>query len=560
MGTASTTARDRSRTAKNSHATPTAAPIAWWKTTWALAAIGNVLWWASVAPLSWSWLAWLAPVSWVLLVRQKELAGRRPYLVIWLSSAAFWLATLYWLTLPHWATSIGWLALSAYLGLYLPLCIGLSRVAVHRLSISPLIAMPVIWTGLELARAHLLSGFTMVSLATTQYRWPLVLQISDIFGSYGVSFLVMLVAAAIACVRPWDGQRRAWWPVLPAGVALVAALVYGQWRLNEQPAEPGPRVALIQGSIDIDMKHDPTQSQRIFDEYFDLSSKAVRERRNLDLIVWPETMFRYPWFTFEDGYVPPPDTITAAEAMDRSRRAVTNTVEPLGLPLLLGIDTVHGLADGAEPLRYNTALFLDPTGKLLGRYDKCHPVMFGEYIPLGDVFPWLYKFTPLYTGVASGPGPVAVNVGGVRYAANICYEDIVPHLIRGHVIQLREEGNEPDVLVNLTNDGWFWGSSELDLHLACALFRAIECRKPLLIAANTGFSAWIDSSGRIIEQGPRRNTGIIYAQPSLDHRTSLYLTYGDWAAGLCLVATCAVGLVALGDAWRGRRARRLAQP
>ncbi len=143
---------------------------------------------------------------------------------------------------------------------------------------------------------------------------------------------------------------------------------------------------------------------------------------------------------------------------------------PLDVPVLLGIDTVHFTADGAEPLRYNTALFLDSQGKVMGRYDKCHPVMFGEYVPFADVFPWIYKLTPLYAGIAAGPGPVAVQVGGVRYSPDICYEDTVPHLIRQQVLQLRAEGNEPDVLVNLTNDGWFWGSSELDLHLAVRCF------------------------------------------------------------------------------------------
>ncbi len=170
--------------------------VAWWQSTWALAALGNLLWWAAFAPLSWSLLVWLAPVPWVLLVRQEKLEGRRPYVTIWLTNLAFWLATLYWLTLPHWATSFGWLALSAYLGLYLPLFVGLCRVAVHRLSVPPVVAAPIIWVGLELARAHLLSGFTMVSLGTTQYRWPMVLQISDTFGGYGVSFVIMLVAAA----------------------------------------------------------------------------------------------------------------------------------------------------------------------------------------------------------------------------------------------------------------------------------------------------------------------------------------------------------------------------
>jgi apolipoprotein N-acyltransferase len=498
-------------------------------------------------------LAWLAPVPWVLLVRQQKLAGRRPYLTIWLTSVAFWLATLYWLTLPHWATSFGWLALSAYLGLYLPLFIGLCRVAVQRLSVPAVVAAPIVWVGLELARAHLLSGFTMVSLATTLYRWPIVLQISDVFGSYGVSFLIMLVAAALVSLVPWDNKRRVWWPALAAGLAVAATLFYGQWRLNQQATRPGPRVALIQGSIDIDMKHDPTQSQRIFDEYFDLSERAVREHRDLDLIVWPETMFRYPWFTFEEGYAPPSDTISAEEAADRSQRAVENTVVPLDVPVLLGIDTVHFTADGGEPLRYNTALFLDHQGKVTGRYDKCHPVMFGEYVPFADLFPWIYKLTPLYAGIAAGPGPVAVQVGGVRYAPDICYEDTVPHLIRSQVLQLRAEGNEPDVLVNLTNDGWFWGSSELDLHLACALFRAIECRKPLLIAGNTGFSAWIDSNGHILAQGPRRAKDVIVAEPALDSRSSAYLAYGDWAAALCLLATCGVLLVGARDGWRGRK-------
>ena len=94
------------------------------------------------------------------------------------------------------------------------------------------------------------------------------------------------------------------------------------------------------------------------------------------------------------------------------------------------------------------------------------------------------------------------DIGGVRMAPNICYESVLSHVIRRQVNALAAEGREPDMLVNLTNDGWFWGSSELDMHLACGVFRAVECRKPLLIAANTGFSAWIDGDGRIRRKAP----------------------------------------------------------
>jgi len=90
------------------------------------------------------------------------------------------------------------------------------------------------------------------------------------------------------------------------------------------------------------------------------------------------------------------------------------------------------------------------------------------------------------------------------------------------------------VLASLTNDGWFWGSSELDMHLICGVFRAVECRKPLVIAANTGFSAWIDGDGRIRAQGPRRETGTVLATVGRDPRKSWYLEHGDWPAGVCL--------------------------
>ena len=163
--------------------------------------------------------------------------------------------------------------------------------------------------------------------------------------------------------------------------------------------------------------------------------------------------------------------------------------------------------------------------------------MFGEYVPFAEWFPWLYGLTPLPGGLNAGAARVAIKVGSIRYAPNICFESRVSPLIRGQVNTLRADGREPDVLVNLTNDGWFWGSSELEMHLSCGVFRAVECRKPLLVAANTGISAWIDSSGRVIRQGPRRENDMIIAHTQLDSRRSPYLVIGDWPAGACL-AVC----------------------
>ncbi len=517
-----------------------------------MALAGQVLFWAALPPLELAPLAWLAAVPWVLLIRRDTLAGRQPYLALWLSSFIFHLAAFYWVTLPHWATTFGWLALSFYLALYFPLFIGLSRVAVRRLRVAPLVAAPVVWVGLELARAHLLTGFGMGALSHTQYRWPMVVQISDLFGAYGVSFLIVLVGAALAQMLPCEVARRSWWPAVPLAAALGCALAYGSWRTNQETTHAGPKVALIQGSIDIEMKHDPQQGQQIFDQYFGLSGKAVREHADLDLIVWPETMFRYPWFTFDKDFVPPADAgWTPTELEARSRQAVEQTVAPLGVAMLLGIDAMHESSAGAE--RYNSALFFDRAGRLLGQYAKIHIVPFGEYVPLADTFPWLYQLTPLPNGINRGARPESVRVGKASYAPSICYENTIPHFIRGQVVQLRAEDREPDILVNLTNDGWFWGSSELDMHLACAVFRAIECRKPSLIAANTGFSAWIDSNGRIRAQGRRRLTDVIVATPEIDQRRSPYLDYGDAPAGLCLLATVALAILGISDRRRSRQ-------
>jgi len=129
----------------------------------------------------------------------------------------------------------------------------------------------------------------------------------------------------------------------------------------------------------------------------------------------------------------------------------------------------------------------------------------------------------------------------------------MPHLIRWHVAELARRGAAPDVLVNLTNDGWFWGSSILDLQLGCAVLRAVELRRPLLVAANTGFSAWINGQGQILAQGPRRATGIIVADVSADGRWSGYEQWGDGPAALCTLFCAAVTLSAAVSGWLRRR-------
>jgi apolipoprotein N-acyltransferase len=184
--------------------------------------------------------------------------------------------------------------------------------------------------------------------------------------------------------------------------------------------------------------------------------------------------------------------------------------------------------------------------------------------------PWLQRLTPFPEGfgLAAGAHPVVFEYQGYRFAPVICYEDTVPHLVRNIIHSTRppsESGKANlDFLVNLSNDGWFHGSSELDQHLITAAFRCVEYRTPLVRAVNTGISAFIDGDGVIRKQATDINDltsdaakqveAVVVDAVPLDHRDSLYLRFGDWFGGLCLAGCFALGLVGVFGRWLPRRA------
>jgi apolipoprotein N-acyltransferase len=145
--------------------------VPWYRTTLAIGVFGSLLLWAALPPLGWSWLAWLAPLPWLWLILQPDLPGRRTTQALYFAGFAFWMGTLHWLRLPHWATNVGWVAMSIYLAVYIWAFVVLSRVAMHRLGLSIVFAAPIVWSGLEVVRGYMLGGFTMSSLAHTQYEW-----------------------------------------------------------------------------------------------------------------------------------------------------------------------------------------------------------------------------------------------------------------------------------------------------------------------------------------------------------------------------------------------------
>ncbi len=567
-----------------------------------LGLLGSGLLWASLPPLEWAPLAWVAPIPWLILVLANKLPGRRPYCGLFFAGTAFWLATTYWLWFPHPPeTGAGWAIGSLYLGIFLPAFVVVTRQAVHRWKVPLSVAAPVVWVALEWARGQTPLGFSMACLGHTQVNWTTLIQVADLGGAYLVSGLVMFVAASLASsfgsARLFDGvgianltidhtpgrQRISWLQFVPPATALLAALGYGQWRLQEATTKPSIEPGLTVGVIQGNAAHPAWDPQEIMPAYFRLSCLAVGKTfgdqpqpdpptPTPDVIIWPETIFpsvlavvqtkesNGQGLNLEGTGWTEQSFRKAAEIRPKRMHEFARYFQTT---MLVGVRTQVASPQGLK--RFNSLAQVDPQRGVVGRYDKTHLVMFGEYIPWADRFPVLYRWTPLTGGLAAGArgqlpleitpqshqGPPeqdrhpsqqgqATRTGDqqveepVRISANICFENTVPHLIRSQVNAQRAAGSEPDLLVNVTYDDWFRCSSELDLHLACAVFRAIECRKPFVIAANEGLSAVIDASGRVLWEAPRDQEAVHVTTVYPDPRTSLYLKIGDWPALGCL--------------------------
>ncbi|TWT74432.1 Apolipoprotein N-acyltransferase [Posidoniimonas polymericola] len=571
---------DASSPAERSDAAPQAKQP-WRRSPLAVMLLGGVLVWLSqpgtarmfgLENLPWGLLGWAAAAPWIALVLRPEPLSRWGCVQVWLGGVAYWLLLLYWICYPHPLTPIGWPLLAGYLGVYPLAFVLISRRVVHRGGAPVWVAAPIVWAALEFVQAHLFTGFLMGALSHTQARLPLVIQISDTAGAYGVSFVLMMSAACVAVLldRNSHQQRRVAAAATTAATAL-AVLYYGFVRINDDTAtRPGPSVALIQGDTRATWDPSEGRDQRILDAQLRVTRQAAKAAgeagRPVDLFIWPESMFRAPVVTLANRPTP---TTELPELYQRFGRAAEEWFGGLaaeqGAAFLLGVDrfdlTKSDTAEtGYDQTIYNTAALVDHEGHATAFYDKTHRVPFGEYIPFAENMPGLYFLTPMSGGLGEGAGPVSMpletSIGPVLLAPNICYETVIPHVIRRQVAELTAAGKAPDLLVNITNDAWFWGASELDLHLACGQFRAVENRTPMVIAANTGLSAVVDSSGRVRNLTRRMQEDFIVAAPALDGRSSFYSRHGDWFALGCLAGTVVLLLLSCskGDGGMGKAA------
>ena len=544
--------------------------------TFGLSLFGGCLLWTAFPPINWSFMAWFAPILWMpLLTADRFVSSKSPkrldrilgnsYTHMWLAHVVYWMIMLQGLRLAHWTTHFGWLAIGLYLGIYLPCFVFVGRCCVHRLRMPLPLAAAISWITFEWLRGYIISGFSMACLSHTQTDHLMLIQIADLGGNQIISLLIMLIAGSLYSIivaarnqssRPFVKRTIL---VHTASILLMMALTltYGYQQLGRTYSNMSKQatVGLIQGSINTQFELTPEQysekNKRQQQSYIQQSKLARQASENLSLLVWPESMYPFgpTYFTDpqpasiiykpQDRYFADIDDTNfrqhVAIVQDNLRRANQDMLALLngnsteaannGIHLIAGTD-IHDLSVVDTPT-YNSAILFHPDGKVRDIYRKSHLVMFGEYIPLGDYFPWLYNLLPIGPGLAAGNGVLMFEIDGVVFVPNICFESTVPHLVRNMMQQSTTHRQQGDVMLNLTNDGWFWGSAMLDIHLRCNIMRAVEMRRTNLVAANTGISAWITPTGRIVDQEAKLKDGFVIAQVGKATYNSVYMRFGD---------------------------------
>jgi apolipoprotein N-acyltransferase len=558
------------------------------------AAAGALLLWISQPPWSFWPLALIALVPWILIVTTQRRLTRREYLGIWAAGFCYWLISLQGLRHANPALYVPWVALAGYLAIYpLMFVVVCRQLLVRRVPIW--LAAPVAWVGQEWMRNYLLTGISAAMLGHTMADVPIMIQIADMFGSYGVSLVV--VSINVAAFQLWVLARRRWGasvllqqdddqnglgirgavsrPSLIASlvvsiVLLSATLLYGYVRLQQPLDRPLATFALIQRSEPVEYSQDEQREIEIFQNYARESVAAVAGSKvNIDAVVWPESMFTgaLPWMIAEENFVLPEGAQVSRDKfkefvegnrgyfLRRARDLDAAMVSAVGpersRSLIVGCGVVRY---GQSPEVYSGVVHLPPANSRstppLQWYGKTHLVMFGEYIPLVSYIPGLREYVrSMGMGLTPGPGPRPFQVNDTVVLPSICIETAVERVTVRQLRELQSTSEMPDVLVTVTNDGWFDDSSVIDHHLRCAQLVAVACRRPLLSAANNGPTAWIDSFGQIVQRLPTGSTGNLIATPQADLRESLYLRIGDWPATL-LGVLCLVFCV---DAFVARR-------
>jgi apolipoprotein N-acyltransferase len=462
------------------------------------------------------YLAWVALVPFLVSLYDKE--PKQAFISGIFLGFPYFFGTLYWIYhsinhyggVPFVTSIIIVILLCLYLSIYTGIFAFLFSITIKRTKMPALFIASVFWVVLEFLRTYMFTGFPWSSIGYTQYKFLSVIQIADITGIYGVSFLIVAVNGALADLFLLK-RRIKDMPLFPLSqtviglviliIFIVISVIYGQIRLGEE--RPGNQfgASIVQGNIEQDKKWEPSYQNTVIETYKNLTSESVSYQPSM--VVWPETAVPFFFGT----------------AMNYTNELV-DFQKQLNTYLLFGSVLVKEKIN-ENYLLSNSAVLLDRDGNVDYVYDKIHLVPFGEYVPLQKFIFFINKLVVGIGDYVPGDSYVKAETPFGDFAPLICYEIIFPGLAR----KFYSTGG--DFIVNITNDAWFGRTKGPYQHFSMAVFRAVENRKPVIRAANTGISGFMDSNGRILSTTKLFQRAVLTEEIKTDSTRTFYSKYGD---------------------------------
>jgi len=546
---------------------------------WLAAICSGLLYSGCFAPFNLTWLCWIALTPLIAAIWFSGEESRRPWLrnlaLGYVAGLAFFWTVLSWLTT---VTVLGWFVLQFYMAIYIALwawICGLLRpreakkqssatkwdrmlAQARSMAVPPrspwtrstknlLLAFLVAaaWTTQEWLRGWVFSGWGWNGLGVALHgNWPLI-QIAEFTGVAGLSFMVafanvILVATGRRLILEARSRiTRPHFDLTLTMAAIVGVLTFGLRASQVSPPAKLLRVAAVQSNVPQNQKFDPQFTRKIFDQFRRLSEIALRSNPPPDLLVWPESSMPGPVLTDEQSY---------KFVMDLAASADT--------------DLLLGTIDEDNPEIYNAALLISDGGERVQVYRKLHLVPFGEYVPGRHRVPLLARIVGDQVPGDFAPGKeytvFSLTNSDVQVAPLICFEDTIGELVRRFVLPT-ETNPGANLLVDITNDGWFLHSAGSHQHLANAIFRCVETRRPMVRAANTGVTCFVSEFGRLTqvlrdETGSTFTEGVLTGEVQVptERELTFYTRYGELFAKSCAVITLLAMIIAIAFRRTGR--------
>jgi len=499
------------------------------KKTLLLSVFSGVLLFLSFPKFDLSVLVWFSLVPFFFALQKKNLG--EAFWIGLVTGLAYNIGILYWVSsvvvqygyLPFYLGIFIMLLLALYLSLYVSL-FSAGIVYFKKRGFPVILVAPVLWSCLEYVKSHLLTGFPWENLAYSLHDMIPFIQIIDISGVYGLTFVIVLVNCVLydLITMTIETRKRIVWEFSIVAVTLILIFSYGVYRLDQiehaMTGKKSDNVTIVQGNIDQTLKWNNKYQHDTLEIYRNLSLANVKSGTHL--IVWPETAA--PFF-FQN--------------IDDKHRFVINIAKEARAYLLFGSPSYR--TENSMNYFSNSAYIISPAGSVMGRYDKMHLVPYGEYVPLRKVFFFLEKLVVGVGDFRSGEKLTPLVMDGKKIGVLICYEGIFPEISR------RYHTMGVSLLVNITNDAWFGISSAPYQHLTMTAFRAVENRRYIIRAANTGISALIKPTGEIISRTGLFERTILDGTITYLNQGTFYAGYGDIFIYMCFITIAMIGLISL---------------